>query len=439
MDRRPFHPFQVECYAGRNIRGGMAPVLERFKELEATVSLQTMLGYLNLAGGKPDPRFQKQVSDAYEYLARHGVELPWDVLHQVLREKLLSLNRGGAGGFGNIEQAEAVLALVFNNTLPAYRRHHADLLFHLSDRDLIQPFFLARVFEAVLSQGGPWNETERVVNKAVGQLNDFVGHRPVAVLENRPQGEPYDHERVRPIPLFIRGAGVASGRYPDLIQRSLDILEQTDSAILHEAGFDFEALEELAVDPRAYDHGHPANRRPNYVFGEWDPPAIDERGRFRRFVVRQVTLDALMDQVNRPGELDREEVLLEAAAVLAGTILMATGTSGSGPASHDSTTTLATLVPRIAGYRDAFYSNVLAGLQNNDGDLLRAEAGTLKQPFGRARQALNHYLARHRAAQLQHRQLALLFAEMGYPEASRKEAARIPAASIRLASEILCR
>src|SRR5947209_10331801 len=129
-----------------------------------------MLGYINFAGGKPDARFEKQISDAYDYLTRHGVELPWDVLRQVLREKLLLLNRSGAGGFANIDQAEAVLSLVFDHALPAYRQHHADLLFHLSDRDLIQPFFLARVFEAVLSQGGPWAETDRIVTKTISQL-----------------------------------------------------------------------------------------------------------------------------------------------------------------------------------------------------------------------------------------------------------------------------
>ena len=40
-----------------------------------------------------------------------------------------------------------LLALAFKQVLTAYRRHHADLLFHLSDRELFQPFFLARVIE----------------------------------------------------------------------------------------------------------------------------------------------------------------------------------------------------------------------------------------------------------------------------------------------------
>src|SRR5439155_26651173 len=72
-------------------------------------------------------------------------------------------------------------------------------------------------------------------------------------------------------------------------------------------------------------------------------------------------------------------------------------------------------------------------------DRLRQEQALTRQPFGAARQHLNSYLARHRAAQMQQRYLALLFAEMGYPEASRAEARRIPTPSMRFLSEILSR
>jgi hypothetical protein len=414
-------------------------VLERFKQLESIVPLQGMLGYLNFAGGKPDARFEKQLSDVYGYLAEHEAELPWEVLKEILKEKLFLLKKSGTAGFQNIEQAEAVLDLAFTQVLHAYRQHHHDLLFHLHDRELIQPFFLARAIEAVLLQGGPWSEQERIISGAMAHLNDYVGHRPIAILENRPKGEPYNRERVRPIPLFIKGAGVAWGRYHDLVSKAIAILESTDPGILREAYLDPEALEELAFDPRAYDHGHPANRRPNYVFGEWDPHHIDNQGRYRRYVVRQITLDALMDRIDHANELDKEEAVFEAAAVLAGTILMATGTSGSGPNTHDSTTTLASLMPRIARYRDGFYQSLLANMRGPHAERLRAEAAAWKQPFAKVRQHLNQYLAQHRATQLQHRQLALLFAQMGYPDASRKEAARIPAASIRMLSEILCR
>jgi hypothetical protein len=414
-------------------------VSERLAELDSAVSLQGMLGYLNFSTGKPDPRLQKQLSDAFRWLAERADAQPWKTLHEALRAKLEDLQGSGSSAFKNTDQALAVLFLVFKRVLPAYRQHHADLLFHQSDADLFQPFFLARLFEAVLAQGAPWEDERRIVTGALKQLNDYAGHRPVAILETRPRGEPYEHERVRPVPLFLRGAGVAWGRYHDLVSKALDILRETDPQLMAEAYFDPELLDEFAIDPRAYDHGHPANKRPNYVFGEWDPNQIDLQGRYRRYVARQVTLDALLDRVEHAADRDREEVLFEAAAVLAGTVLMATGTSGSGPATHDSTTTLATLMPRIAGYRDRFYAGLLQGIGGQHGERLRQEAATTRQPFGGARQHLNQYLARHRAGQLQQRQLAILFAEMGYPEASNREAARIPAASVRLLSELLSR
>jgi hypothetical protein len=195
----------------------------------------------------------------------------------------------------------------------------------------------------------------------------------------------------------------------------------------------------LAVDPRAYDHGHPVNKRPNHVFGEWDPYHLDNQGRYRRYVLRPVTLDALLERVAeaRQQQLEPREALFEAAAVLAGTLLMATGLSGPSPTAHDSTTSLATLLPKIARFRDTFYARLLEKLSGPHGERLRAEQA--RQPFGGVRQHLNLYLARQRAAQLQQRHLALLFAEMGYSDASRAEAARIPAASVRLLSEIWIR
>src|SRR5262249_52810731 len=95
--------------------------------------------------------------------------------------------------------------------------------------------------------------------------------------------------------------------------------------------------------------------------------------------------------------------------------------------------------PRIARYRDAFYAELLKSVGGAHGERLRQEAALTRQPFGGARQHLNHYLARHRAGQLQQRLLALLTAEMGYPDASRRLAAQIPTASVRLLGEIFIR
>jgi hypothetical protein len=406
---------------------------------DRAASLQTLLGYLNFSEGKPDPRFQRLLGETQAFLAERGVRAPWEALHRALKTRLAELQAGGATAFRDAHQAEAALALTFGQGLPAYRAHHADLLFHQTDTGLFQPFFLARVIEAVLAEGPLREDSQAMVTGVLTRLNDYVGHRPIAVLESRPRGEPYDHERVRPIPLFLRGAGVAPGRYHDLVTRALALLNETDLRLREEASFDPELLDELAVDPRAYDHGHPAHKRPNYVFGEWDPHHIDNRGRYRRFVLRQVTLDALLDRLLHPGELPAREALAEGAAVLAGVILMAAGVSGAGPDTHDSATSLATLIPRIARYRDAFYAGLMVKVEGAHGERLRAEAEAVHQPFGGARQHLNQYLARHRAGQLQQRHLAILLAVMGYPEASRRQAARIPAASVRLLSEIQIR
>lgn len=410
----------------------------RHRQLEQTVAVSALLGYLNFADGRPDPRWQKQLNDAFAYYAGQRSPAPWADLLAGLSDHLEALHSQGGAAFRDITQARAVLALT-GHILPAYREHHADLLAHLTDEEIFGPFFIARVLEGILSQRARGAEEGANVPTILARLNDFVGHRPLALLESRPQGEPYDHERHRPLPLYLRGAGVSFGRYQEIIEKAVEVLSATNASLLAEAALDMALLDEIALDLRAYDHGHPVNRRPNYVFGEWDPHHLDNQGRFRRLVIRKVSLDGLMERIEQPSPLPRPERLLEGASVLAGTMLMAAGVSGSSPTAHDSTVTLGTLVPRIARYRDLFYEQLLARLGGSHATRLRQEQQTTRQPFGGARQHLNTYLARHRATQLQQRYLSLLFAEMGYPEASQQEATKIPAVSIRLLSQVLGR
>ena len=391
-----------------------------------------LLGWLNLSDGRPDPKWQRQLDDAF---AAAG---DWPALRGWLLGELDALAESPA--FREAGQARAAIRLVFDHALPQYRKHHRDLLSHLSDVQLFTPFFVARVFEAVLAQAGPWDDTDRIVVGAIAKLNDYIGHRPVAVLETRARVEYYSHEKVRPVPIFLKGAGAALGPYHDLVDRARELLRQIDPELLQEACFDPELLDELAYDPRAYDHGHPVNRRPNYLFGEWDPHLIDNKGRFRRFVVRLTTLEAIVARIPADAEgAFLEERKFEAGAVLAGTILMAAGTSGTGPATFDSSVTLSKLVPRIARYRDAFYKRLISSVGGKHGERLREEAARMRQPFAAARQHLNQELARQRAVELQESLLALSFAEMGYPEASRRRAAAIPAVSVRMLSEIRLR
>ncbi|MCE9529736.1 MAG: hypothetical protein K8T89_01135, partial [Planctomycetes bacterium] len=403
-------------------------------DLAERVPPASLLGYLNFSDGRPDPKFQRALDTAFSYLAERGDAAPWVGLRTWLFRQCDLLQQSGNAAFRETTQVRAVLRITFGRALEAYRAHHADLLGHQTEAVLFTPFFLARVCEAVLAQGAPWNEDERIVAGAVRKLNDFVGYRPIALLETRPQTDFYPHEKFRPVPIYFRGVGPCHGPYQQLLEQTIETLERTDSGILRQSGFEPAQLEELAFDPRAYDHGHPSNRRPNYLFGEWDPHHIDRHGHYRRFVVRQNVLDALIASSGR--EASPGDRLIEAATVLAGTILMASGMSGEGPGYHDSTTKLANLVPRIAQYRDEFYQWWIERLPGASGERLRVEAKRVRQPFGGIRQHLNHTLANQRAVQLQERRLAMLFAELGFPEASRQRAQQIPTASLRFLGEI---
>src|SRR5262245_29359316 len=414
-------------------------------------AVEQVLGYLNFSSGAADVQFLGNLSRLYECVAQKCPKseeptsrttkererpLLWLEVGRLLTDKLGELRRDSTT-FRDAEQADAVLQLVFDQALPAYRKFHKDLLFHQTDASLMRPFFLGRVCEAVLKQGPPWTESDRIVTTAVRLLNDYIGHRPVAALESQ-KLEPYKHEFVRPIPIYIRGAGVSFGPEREVVAAALKLLEETDDDLLTQACFDPDALDELAIDPRAYDFDHPANKRPNYHFGQWDPHHIDNKGRYRRFVVQQVTLDALMGRLTEPSEIPADELLIEAAAVLAGTILMASGISGEGPGTFDSTVTLSKLLPKIARYRDEFYERLFNKIGGKHAERLKHEAAERRQPFGGARQHLNAQLARQRASQLEHVHLAKIFARMGHTAPAQREANVVPCAAARMQCQIDC-
>ncbi len=400
-------------------------------------AVEKILGHLNFSSGAPDPRLLANLNQVWKSQAiAETTEPQWQAVGNLLQAKLKLLS-GKSAALQDATQATAVLDLVWKQVLPAYFEYHCDLLFHQSADRLYNAFFVGRVCEAVLALGEPWHDTDRIKTAALAHLNDYLGYRPVAVLESR-KIEPYPHERLRPIPLLVRDAGVAAGPYEEVVTLAMELLNQTDEDILQTAFFDPQVLDELAIDPRAYDFDHPVNKRPNYHFGQWDPHHIDNQGRYTRFVVQQVTLDALMQRLESD-EAPLDELLVEAAAVLAGIILMGAGISGAGPDTHDSRTTLSTLLPQIAGYRDAFYERLLGRIPGKHGKRLVAEAAERRQPLGSARQHLNAQLARRRAAQLEHVQLAKIFARMGYPDAAKQEANIVPTPSARMLCRIDCR
>jgi len=146
-----------------------------------------LLGYLNFSDGRPDPKFQRAFDEAFGFLVARQVERPWEALGRWLGDQADALHAADSPAFRDVGQCRAVADLALGPVLTAYREHHRDLLAHQSDAALFNSFFLARVCEAVLAQGGPWEERDRIVAGAVHKLNDYVGHRPVAVLETRPQ------------------------------------------------------------------------------------------------------------------------------------------------------------------------------------------------------------------------------------------------------------
>ncbi|MFO0847381.1 MAG: hypothetical protein U0871_02315 [Gemmataceae bacterium] len=400
-----------------------------FPELTRRFDGAKAVGYLTFADGRPDPRFRSALADVFGFLQTVNDPAPWATAGAWLAARADELERSGSAAYKDVSQARQVIPAAFTELPALYRAHHADLLAHQPDADLFTAFFLARCCEAVLAA----RAAGKPLTAALDALDDFVGYRPIAVLETRPQTDFYPHEKVCPIPLYFRGVGTAPGRYADLVRATLDLLAKTDRGQLEEAALDPDKMDELALDPRAIDHFHPVNKRPSVLFGEWDPHKIDGRGFYRRFVLRQPTLDALLKWATGP------EKLFEAAAALCGTILMGAGVSGSGPTYHDSTVTLSGLVQRIARYRDEFYKRLITAVPGPHGERLRAEAAKLKQPFAGVRQYLNQTIAAERALHLQERRLALLFASMGYPAAARRRTANIPAPAARFGAEIRLR
>ncbi|GIW99680.1 MAG: hypothetical protein KatS3mg111_3013 [Pirellulaceae bacterium] len=415
----------------QEINGGHANPLD--------ADLAQVLGYLNFSSGNMDSRTLGALNRLYKQALPGGPfeGMPaWLQIQMWLQEALARLQVENPA-FQDTSQAERLLELVWLHLLPDYLDYHRDLLFHQEPEGIFNGFFLGKAMEAVVLQGPDWGDPAAVALRAIQHLNDFVGYRPVAVLEGR-KLQPYPHEWVRPIPVFLRHVGVAEGMYHDILSTALEILRQTPPDICRRAGFDLEVVDEIGIDPRAFDFDHPVNQRPNYQFGQWDPHTIDNSGRYRRFIIQQVTIDALLARIDERHDLPREELILEAAAVLAGTMLMASGITGWGPGAYPSTVSLADLMKPIAEYRDEFYEWLIETVPAPHRDRLLAEQRIRKQPFGGARQHLNTHLARNRASQLEHVQLARLFARMGHATASKEQSDFVQAPSARIVSRIDC-
>lgn len=412
----------------------------KFDDLDPlqVANTEKVLGYLNFSSGAPDAQFLSHLDGLFTYVAANSDDTTpaWRQVWQALGQFLDHL-QADSPTFADAVQAQKAIAGVLA-TCPAYLHYHADLLAHHTDESLFNSFFTGRVAEVVLQTIGETSDPEELPGLALRKLNDFVGYRPVATLASK-KIEPYEHEWIRPIPIYVDGAGVASGKYRDVTELCVKLLQHTDERLLRAAYLDPTKLTELAIDPRAYDFDHPASRRPNHQFGMWDPHCIDGDGFYRRYVAQQMMVDCLLERVTSTPGLSKNELLLEAAAVLAGTILMSSGISGYGPETHHSTVSLSDLLMRIAAYRDEFYHQLIAQVGGAHGARLRQEAKLQQQPFGGSRQALNQALTNCRAIQIQRVHLARIYARMDHAAEAAEQTSLIQVPAARLNCEIDCR
>ena len=416
-----------------------------------------VLGYLNFSSGSFDPAVWRGFNELFERFEPVAAAAAGPLIDEkpdtaarvagFLLDRLSLLEREEPA-FRQAIQARHVIDLALRQLPSRYRDYHADLLEQQPPGAIERPFFLMAAVQAVLSESPVWDDLtpadiDPVIVRAIGRLNDYVGWRPVAVLENGQLSEPYPHERVRPIPIYVAGAGAAHGRYRDLVRGAIDILTVAPTDLLRQADFDLDMLEELAIDPRAFDFLHPAASRPNYLFGLWDPAHIDEQGCYRRMVVQQATLDGILSwpsaaaTAGDPPSRERyEDLARESSAVLAGVMLMASGLSGHGPGAHQAGLPLAELLPRIAGYRDAFYRWLMEQLPERHRHELEDEMRRMRQPFGGVRRHINALLASRRARQVESVALAAVMSRLGRAVEAERLAGVVPAASARMLARI---
>jgi len=143
---------------------------ERFEDLNQ------VLGYLNFSSGKADTKFLSSMNRLYASAlgSKEGslfAGLPaWLKLQQWLVEQLQQL-KGANPAFSQSDQASRVIELVWRSLLPDYLDFHSDLLFHQESEGIFNGLFLGRAIEAVLRQGAPWDQLDRIVPGAISELN----------------------------------------------------------------------------------------------------------------------------------------------------------------------------------------------------------------------------------------------------------------------------
>ncbi len=434
-------------------------------------AFENVLGYLNFSSGDPTPQFLASLNTLAirldETADKDGALPCWRRLGAALWDYLKWI-KPQSDVFSQDLQARQALLFGLLYFFPYYRIWHKDLLFHQKDDSIFNPFSFGqafysilktRAFESIPAEDADVNssdifltadysamemspEIQMAIRRAISDYDDFIGYRPIPVLYSRQKMQPYRHEWIHAVPLYVRGAGVAHCRYAPIVSQMLEILKKTDDSLLNDAMFNMDRLDELTFDPRALDFEHPVIRRLNYHFGSWDPLHITNKGFYDRFVLIESTLESIFSRTSesfsKKHKIDDDELCFEASAVLGGTLLMGSAVCGWGPEARTSSDTFAVLLPKVAKIRDSFYQQLLEKVSGKHFKRLCEEKEALHQPFAGARQYFNRKLAKQRAEQYQNVQMARLYAWMGYADASNEMILKVNVPSSRMRCEIDC-
>ena len=90
--------------------------------------LEEAVGYLNFSSGATDPKFLRALNALFAEVERgcNETQQPACVLCQLLEQRMNELS-ASASAFGDVGQAQAIVRLLRDHLLPAYRAFHRDL------------------------------------------------------------------------------------------------------------------------------------------------------------------------------------------------------------------------------------------------------------------------------------------------------------------------
>ena len=105
-------------------------------------ALEQLLGYLNFSSGSPDPQFLSNLNVVWKHLAAKYPDDTWTHLYDFLTDAITHYSNEKEA-FARIDQARIVLEITFDQLLRSYFLFHQDLLFHSSEIQVFNAFFIA--------------------------------------------------------------------------------------------------------------------------------------------------------------------------------------------------------------------------------------------------------------------------------------------------------